>query len=126
MAAGGRKTADEALALGLASGLTIEAAARQAEVSPRTAYRRLEEPAFRRRVGELQAGMVSRALGRLADASVEAVDTLRGLLGADSPSARLGAARSILELGNKLRESVELEQRLAALEEQLLAETGRP
>jgi hypothetical protein len=38
------------------------------------------------------------------------------LLRAKSRSVRLGAARAILELGTKLRESVELEQRIAALE----------
>jgi flagellar motility protein MotE (MotC chaperone) len=61
--------------------------------------------------------MVTRAVGRLADQSAKAVDTLVGLLGAESESARLGAARSILELGTKLRESTEIEERLAALEQ---------
>jgi hypothetical protein len=46
----------------------------------------------------------------------EAADTLRALLRAKSRSVRLGAARAILELGTRLRESVELEQRIAALE----------
>lgn len=59
------------------------------------------------------------ALGKLADASAAAVDTLRGLLSSESDTARLGAARSILELGNKLRESVDIEERLAALEKRL-------
>jgi hypothetical protein len=61
--------------------------------------------------------MVSRALGKLADGMAEAADVLRGLLAPGMPPAvRLGAARSLLELGCKLRESVDLEARLAALE----------
>jgi hypothetical protein len=38
------------------------------------------------------------------------------LLTAQSESVRLGAARSILELGSKLRDNVEFGERLAALE----------
>jgi hypothetical protein len=47
------------------------------------------------------------------------VDTLRGLLAGESESVKLGAARSILELGWKLKEAVELELRIAALEQRL-------
>jgi hypothetical protein len=65
--------------------------------------------------------MVARALGKLADASTEAVDTLRSLLHAEAESVKLGAARAILELGNKLRDAVEVEERLARLEERKAA-----
>jgi hypothetical protein len=68
--------------------------------------------------------MVARSLGRMADGMSDAADVLRQLLAARSESVRLGAARSLLELGVKLRESVELEERLQALEEQLAAATG--
>jgi hypothetical protein len=37
----------------------------------------------------------------------------------------LGAARSVLEIGVKLREMAELEVRLAALEERLAADESR-
>jgi hypothetical protein len=119
VAGSGRKNADEALMLALACGETVQAAAQTAGISERTAYRRLADPGTRRRVAELRADMVQRTLGKLADASTEAVDTLRSLLAVESVTAKLGAARSILELGAKLRESVELEERLAALEGQL-------
>jgi hypothetical protein len=42
--------------------------------------------------------------------------TLRKLLRSDDAKVRLGAARSILESVGKLQESVDLEDRLAALE----------
>jgi hypothetical protein len=63
--------------------------------------------------------MVQRSLGRMADGMSEAADVLRQLLAARSETVRLGAARSLLELGVKLRESVELEQRMRDLEEHL-------
>jgi hypothetical protein len=64
--------------------------------------------------------MVERALGKMTDGMTEAADTLRSLLHAEAESVRLGAARSILELSNKLREAVEVETRLAELERRLL------
>jgi hypothetical protein len=60
--------------------------------------------------------VVGRALGRMADAMTQAADVLRGLLDAKAESVRLGAARSLLDLGMKLQGSVELENRLADLE----------
>jgi hypothetical protein len=113
----GRQSADEALALAVAAGSTLRDAAGAAGVSERTATRRWADPAFRRRVAELRSDMAGRAAGRLAAAMSEAADTLRGLLAARSDSVRLAAARALMELGVKLGESVELERRVAALEE---------
>jgi hypothetical protein len=112
----GRRNADEALALALASGQTLRDAAAATGVAERTATRRWADPAFRQRVVELRGGMVNRAAGRMADGMTGAADTLRALLQAEGESVRLGAARALLELGTKLRESVELEERLQALE----------
>jgi hypothetical protein len=60
----------------------------------------------------------------MTDGMTDAADVLRQLLAAKSESVRLGAARSLLELGVKLRESVELEERLRALEEQIAVLRG--
>ena|SRR5437870_5565578 len=117
MADNGRRKGEAALLLALAAGQTVRDAASLAGIGERTATRRFAEPDFRRQVTQLRAGMVQRALGKLADAATEAVDTLRGLLAAGSESVKLGAARSILELGCKVKEAVELEERIAALEE---------
>jgi hypothetical protein len=120
MAENGKEARADALLLtALAAGATIRGAARRAGVSERTAHRRLADPAFRQRVTEARAEMVERALGQLADGSSEAVGTLRKLLKAKADFVKLSAARTILEMGNKLRESVELQQRIAALEERL-------
>ena len=88
----------EAVALALACGRTLREAAEASGVNG------------------LRGELTSRALGRLAEGMALAADTLRELLAAKSEGVRLSAARAVLELGNKLRESVELEQRLTALE----------
>src|SRR5262245_20959547 len=116
MAENGRRKGDLHLLLALAGGRTGREAAAMAGIGERTETRRIADPGFRRRVGELRAEMVGRALGRMADGMADAAATLRQLLAAESESVRLGACRALLELGVKLRESVELEERLRALE----------
>jgi hypothetical protein len=116
----------EAVALGVAAGLSLAKAARKSEVGVPTAKRwSATLPAFRRRVQELRAEMTSQALGRLVDNMASAADTL-GYLSRKGKSEmiRLNAARAVLELGNKTREAVELEERLRALEEQAAQRGG--
>jgi hypothetical protein len=62
----------------------------------------------------------------MGDTMAEAVDVLRQLLAAESGSVRLGACRVVLEQGTKLRELVDHEDRLEALERQTLGEKVRP
>jgi hypothetical protein len=114
-----RKKGDEALLLALACGASVEAAARQCKLCERTVYRRLEDPAFRARVQEARGDMVKRSAGMLTAAAGESVRTLLSLQKESAPAAvRLGAARAVLELGIKVRELVDLEGRIAALETQ--------
>lgn len=120
MAGKGRHNADEQLLMALACGVTVENAARQAGISPRTAYRRLAEPDFRQRLQKMRGDMVSRTAGTLTAAASEAVRTLLELLKNPTSSAvRLGAARAVLEIGMKLREVADLEVRLADLEQRI-------
>jgi hypothetical protein len=113
------KKVDESLILALACGASVETAARQCKVSERTIYRRLKDAAFLAEVREARAEMVKRSAGMLTAASGEAVRTLMSLQ-KDSvpPAVRLGAARAVLEIGIKVRELVDLETRIAALEAQ--------
>jgi hypothetical protein len=101
-------------------------AASAAGIGERTATRRWADARFRQRVAELRSEMVSRALGKMADGMSDAAGKLRALLSATSESVQLGACRALLELGVKLRESVELEARLAALEAALNREERHP
>jgi AcrR family transcriptional regulator len=121
----GRNGGDARLVAELAGGATVAEAARSAGVSESTVYRRLRDADFRRLVDEARAAMVAQAIGRLTAAATAAADTLRALLGSEADFCRLAAARSILELGAKLREHGELEARIAALEERLAPPEGR-
>ena len=118
----GSPSGDDALAAAIAAGTSVKDAARAAGVSERTAYRRQRDPEFRRRVAEIRSSFMSDAAGRLAEASTEAVSTLKALLTASSDSVRLSAARAILEIGPKLREHTELEGRISALEKSAAAD----
>jgi hypothetical protein len=114
-----RKKNEDALLLALACGATVEAAARQCELGVRTVYRRLDDPAFRARVQEARGELTRRSAGLLTAAAGESVRTLLSLQKESAPPAvRLGAARAVLELGLKVRELVDLEARIAALETQ--------
>jgi len=106
----------EAVALALASGSTLENAAKKAGVGTTTVKTWLTSDGFVRRVQQLRAEMTTRAMSKLIDGMSFAASTLRELLSADSEQVRLSAARSVIELACKLRDTVELEQRLAALE----------
>jgi len=112
------KKAEDTSLMALACGATAEAAARQCGVSSRTVHRRKADADFRSRLQALRADMVQRTSGALTAAGGESVRTLLDLQKVTSPPAvRLGAARAILEIGSKLRETVELEARIAALEQ---------
>ena len=112
-----RKKAEDQLLLALACGATVEAAARQCGLSTRTVYRRLADPEVRRALHALRGDMVQRTMSTLTAMGAEASRGLLELIKAGTaPAVRLGAIRTVLELGMKLREVVDLEERLAALE----------
>jgi hypothetical protein len=111
------------LALALASGVGVTLAAEQAVVHRRTVYRKLADPAFRRLVADLRDELISRALGRLANNMTFASDEMAALLKAENPSVRLRAAQAIVSFGLRLRESVELTERVREIEVELAAKT---
>ena|SRR5208282_53347 len=118
----GRRDVDELLIATLACGATAEIAAQKVGISRATVQRRLKNPAFCARLQQVRSEMVSRTAGMLTASGGEAVKTLVELLKSTVPHAtRLGAARTILELGPKAREASDLEQRLLAVEQQLAA-----
>jgi hypothetical protein len=110
----------------LAAGRTVAEACRRAQVSEATARRWLQEPGFREEIRTVRAALLERAVGQLADATAEAVTTLRELLGAESETARLGAARAILDGTLKGLDVVDIQVRLAALEARAAAEATPP
>jgi hypothetical protein len=125
MAGNGRQNADDAFALELAAGKTLRDAATAAGIGERTATRRWADPEFRLKVSRLRGEMIGRAVGVMADGMTDAAETLRALLRCKSPNVRLGAARSMLELGPKVRESSELDERVQALESRQPGKGGK-
>jgi hypothetical protein len=111
-----RKRCDDILVVTLASGLSIKKASAKARMGEATVARRLADPAFVKRLDEARAAMLDRAIGRMSATLTDAATTLRQLLRSQRDSVKLGAARAILEMHCRLRESVVLAERVAELE----------
>lgn len=107
---------EELLLAALASGVSVAEAARRSGMSPRTVHRRLADPAFLRELQEARSRMVDAALGQLTESLTAAATSLRDLLQSDSDTIRLSAARAVFEIAGRLRDQVEFERRLTALE----------
>ena len=121
MAGGDRSNADHLLVAALAAGSTIRDAATAAGVGERTVRRRLKDPSFRAQVDAARHTAIDLAVARLSDSAGFAATALRQLAeSAQAETVRLGACRTILELGLKWREHGDLTERIAALER------GRP
>ncbi len=112
---------DAVLVSALAAGMTQEQAAKQARVTARTVRNRLADPTFRQQVTDARTAAIDQAVARLTAASTAAATTLLRLLEAESESVRLSAARSILELGCRLRESQEMAAQVQELREKVTA-----
>lgn len=110
----------------LARGETVVHTSQQTGTSERTIFRwQACLPGFKAAVTQRRAAMVESAAALLSASMSEAAVTLRELLGSATDSTRLQAAKSILELATKLRESTEISSRIEALE-QLLHEHNSP
>jgi hypothetical protein len=112
----------ERAALALAAGRSVRAAARAAGVGERTLHRWRTEAPFVARVQELQMELLRRAVGRLARAMPRAAGKLEALLSSNDERVQLSAAAHLLTNGLRLRDSLELESRLVAVEQQLAGE----
>ena len=117
MAHDGRHSADDRLLILLASGSTVRDAAQQCDIGETTVWRRMRDATFIGELNRLRGELWNSAMGKLTAASGKAVDRLVTLVDdADSDAVRLSACKSILELGTKLRDSIEFAQRLELLE----------
>jgi hypothetical protein len=108
----------ERVALLIAAGRSIKAAALETKCGERTVHGWLEDDRYRSLVAELRHRMLDEAVGALAEATNQAVSTLKKLLDDEHPNVRLRAAMGILDAVVRLREHVELERRITALEAQ--------
>ena len=117
----------EAAALALATGATIQKAAKKAGCGARTIRTWLaEQLPFRRRVADLRGQLTERTLGLLAAATADAVMTLRVLCRkGKTESARLRAADSLLVHDVRQREVADLRHALDEMRERLGAVESR-
>jgi hypothetical protein len=110
----------------LASGISPAAAARLAGISEATCYRRLADDAFRQRVEAARSSFWERALGTLSKGAAESATVLRKLLRSEDGRIQLQAAKIVLEQGIKVRDQVDIAQRIAALEKLAQQRKDRP
>lgn len=102
---------------------TLRLAAEQAGVSESTLRRWLNDATFQRAYQEARRLVVSQATGQLATACAEAVETLRAVMGDPTApaSARVTAARSVLELAVTSVDVEDIQARVAELDARLQA-----
>jgi hypothetical protein len=107
----------ELLAVAVAAGQTIRAAAESCGCSERQGYRISATAEFKRRVSEIRTAALDAATGEITSAVTVAVATIKELLSStNEPSVRLNAAKAILNALGPLSELGELRQRIAELE----------
>lgn len=98
-------------------------AAKKVGISRATAQRWLREEAFQAALAEAQRRVAAETIQKLLSEQSRSVDVIVSLRDSSTPkdAVRLRAALAIVELGLKLRETLELETRLDALEAALEA-----
>lgn len=112
-----RATRDDLLLAALVSGLNVDAASQEAKMGRRTAFRRLQDPAFQQRLRAARQEVFGRAAARAASHLGAAVDVLADLMrGASSEQVKRGAAADLAQVADRLNAMTALDERLAALE----------
>lgn len=111
-----RGKADLQLIVLFACGHSVAEAAKETGVSERTIYRRLQEHDFVMAIADTRETLLDQALGKLMALMGTAADVLGTSLKSESEKARLLAVREIFVNGLRVRELVNHETRLAAIE----------
>ena len=97
---------------------TLRAAAKAVKVSETTLWRWLQEPQFKAAYMEARREAGRQAIAHLQNKAGDAVTCLGKVMNSRtaSPSAKVSAARAILEMALKATEIEDLAERLATLE----------
>jgi hypothetical protein len=75
-------------------------------------------------VSELRQEVLTAALGRMTDNMTRAADAVAALLDAEQPAIRLRAARTLVTLGLRLQDALDLTDRIRELERELARKQG--
>jgi len=105
---------------------TLKEAAKQIGIADVTLWRWMQLPAFQETLKQAKRQAVAQATSALSQICHEAVHNLRSIMNdkAAVASARVSAAKTILDSGLRGVELDDLEARLAALERELTDEKG--
>ena len=108
----------ESAIIGLLTRPTLDEAAKYAHVSSTTLWRWQQDPIFQAEYRKARGLAMGRALAQLQQASFTAVKTLQEIMEdrKASASARVMAARTVLEMGLRATEVDDFGSRLSALE----------
>jgi DNA-binding MurR/RpiR family transcriptional regulator len=106
---------------------SIEEAAKAAGIGVATLWRWLQRPDFKEEYQKARRDAVAQAIGRLQQSCSKAVKTLEVVMDdGDAPaSARVAAAKAVLDTALKAIEIDDIQQRLEALEQAVRAESDR-
>lgn len=108
--------------------MPVDIIAKELDVEVGTVRRHRDTPEIKQRVADLRREMVGEAIGFLSRVGRDAAEVLHRLAMDDGTPAhvRMSSAKSILELGLKLREHDDHEERIRKLESQLAGEQQSP
>ncbi|MEN6375703.1 MAG: phBC6A51 family helix-turn-helix protein [Smithella sp.] len=95
---------------------SMEDAARQIGITKGTLYQWLKQDEFVKEVQTARKKLLDKAMNKLTNVSMKAVNTLEKLLDAESEAVRRAAANDILGHALKHRELSEIEDRLESVE----------
>jgi DNA-binding MurR/RpiR family transcriptional regulator len=100
---------------------TIREAAQDVGIGQATLFRWMQDPHFRRAYREAKRRVMDHTITQLQRASSEAVTNLQSIMNdtKNPPSARVTAARTILDMAVKAVEVEDVEARITVLEEKL-------
>lgn len=100
---------------------TVSEAAEATGIGERTLWRWLQDPSFQEAYRKARRETVSQAVARLQKETSQAVEALAAVMGdAEAPAtARVSAARAVLELAIKAIEIEDIEARIAELEKRI-------
>ncbi|MCA1684528.1 MAG: hypothetical protein LC745_00790 [Planctomycetia bacterium] len=107
----------DAIALSVARGLSLAAAAREVSVPESTARRWAADPGFPRRVIQIRQEIVSQSVGLLALLMIKAAIKLGKLIDDPDSEVRLKACRAVNADFLALHTHADLSERLDALED---------
>lgn len=108
----------DALIIQLLQCTTVSEAAKAADVTTSTVYRWLKEEQFSKAYRDAQKRLFDVAMGHLQGGTSEAVRTLREIMTSTTApeTARVTAARTVLDFARQHIGQQEIEDRIAALE----------